>query len=153
MTVQHGDRRCIFTLDQANAMLPLVRAIVSDLVGLAHQVSDRWERLSCLLADREWLAPSDPYAEELVQVGEDLERDRRRLQEYVDELIDLGVEPKSAIEGLVDFPAMVQGRRVSLCWKLGEPEIRYWHEIDGEYEDRHTLATSTPPQHQPIGAA
>jgi len=139
MSDQHGGPQRLFTVDQANAMLPLVRAIVSDLVILARDVSDRWERLSFLVMGRESLDCGDPYAEELVQVGLELERDHRRLREYADELIELGVEPKSAIEGVVDFPAVVDGQIVRLCWKLGEPNILFFHDADAGYEDRRRL--------------
>jgi hypothetical protein len=73
----------------------------------------------------------------------DLERDTLRLQGYVEELRDLGVEPKGAIEGLVDFPAQIDGRLVYLCWKLGEPEVLYWHEIDAGFAGRQPLTAGS----------
>ena len=81
----------------------------------------------------------DPYQEELVQIEEELQKDGRRLREYVDELRDLGIEPANGTEGLVDFPALVDGRKVFLCWKLGEPEVRFWHEPNAGYRQRHPL--------------
>ena len=56
------------------------------------------------------------------------------------ELQRLGVEPKSATDGLVDFPSIVDGRMVYLCWRLGEPEVLYWHELDAGYRGRQSLA-------------
>ena len=44
----------------------------------------------------------------------------------------MGVEPKGG-EGLVDFPSELDGRPVYLCWKLGEPEIQFWHEVDAGF--------------------
>jgi hypothetical protein len=41
--------------------------------------------------------------------------------------------------GLVDFPAIRDGREVYLCWVLGEPDIGYWHELDGGYAGRQEL--------------
>lgn len=145
---QH-QREKIFTVEEANAMLPLVRAIVSDLVELSRDVIDRRQRLSQLVAHDEEddrRDPSDPYKSELVQIREELEKDALRLQEYVDELRQLGVEPKSAPEGLVDFPAMIEDRRVYLCWKLGEPEVLHWHELDAGYPGRQPLAAGTAAQ-------
>lgn len=129
----------IFTVEEANAMLPLVRAITQDLVDLAKDVIDRRQRLSHLLAGRE-LDRDDPYSSELAQVEDDLRRDVQRLQEYVAELRDLGVEPKSGEEGLVDFPAMIDDRPIYLCWRLGEPEVLYWHEIDAGFRGRRPVA-------------
>jgi len=120
-------------------MLPLVRAIVTDLVQLSRDVMERRERLAFLGADRPQRR-NDPYQEELAQMEAELEEDTRQLQEYVQELRRLGVEPKSATDGLVDFPAMIDGRLVYLCWKLGEREVLYWHEWDAGYRGRRALA-------------
>src|SRR5258707_388948 len=116
----------LFTVEQANQALPLVRAIVKDLVDLSREVIERRQRLAALQGDRPRKS-GDVYSEELRQVEEEVERDTERLQEYAEELRALGVEPKSGLEGLVDFPSMMDGRVVYLCWKLGEPEVLHWH--------------------------
>jgi hypothetical protein len=103
----------LFTIEQANAMLPLVRAITSDLAQLARDVVDRRHRLNVLTSGRD-PKPGDPYSDELAQTEADLERDSARLREYVEELRELGVEPKGAIDGLVDFPAKMDERIVFL---------------------------------------
>ena len=136
--------RKIFTVETANAALPLVRAIVSDLAELSREVVDRRERLALLLAGRERGA-QDLYGEELSQIEEELEKDSRRLQEYVGELRDLGVEPKNGPEGLVDFPALIDGRPVYLCWKLGEPEVLHWHDLDAGFRGRQSLTAGAAP--------
>jgi hypothetical protein len=132
----------LFTIEQANAMLPLVKAICSDLATLARDVMERRHRLALLTAGRE-LKPGDPYSDELTQMEGDLERDAIRLQEYVAELRELGVEPKGAVEGLVDFPCELDGRVVYLCWKLGEPEVLYWHDLDTGFSGRQPLTAGS----------
>ncbi len=122
-------------------MLPLVKAIVSDLVQLTNEVTDRRHRLNHLLAGREREA-EDVYSEELAEVERGLLRDMQRLREYVEELRQLGVEPKGG-EGLVDFPSESDGRPIYLCWKLGEPEILYWHEVDAGFAGRQPLTVDT----------
>jgi hypothetical protein len=130
--------RRLFTVEQVNAMLPLVRAIVKDLSALSHEVVDRRERLAHLLTGRP-LEPNDPYRAELTQIEEELEKDARRLRDYVEELRELGAEPKNGIEGLVDFPTIIDGRVVYLCWKLDEPEVLFWHELDAGFQGRQPL--------------
>jgi hypothetical protein len=132
----------LFTIEQANAMLPLVKAICSDLATLARDVMERRHRLALLTAGRD-LKPGDPYSDELTQMEGDLERDAVRLQEYVAELRELGVEPKGAVEGLVDFPCELDGRVVYLCWKLGEPEVLYWHDLDTGFSGRQPLTAGS----------
>jgi hypothetical protein len=128
----------LFTIEQANAMLPLVRAITTDLASLARDVMERRHRLALLTAGRN-LKAGDPYSEELAQTEAELEKDAVRLQEFVAELQELGVEPKGALDGLVDFPSLMDGRVVFLCWKLGEPEVLHWHEIDAGFAGRQSL--------------
>lgn len=136
--------RKLFTPEAANAALPLVRAIVKDLAELSREVVERRERLAALQTGRE-RSQSDLYAQELAQIEQDLERDTEQLQEFVGELRALGVEPKNGPEGLVDFPAMLDGRPVYLCWKLGEPEVLHWHDIEAGFAGRQPLAAGSIP--------
>jgi hypothetical protein len=132
----------LFTVEQANAALPLVRSITADLVRLSRDVIERRERLAHLSAGRT-VATADPYSEELAQIEEELEKDSAQLGEYVEELRALGVEPKSGPEGLVDFPSLMDERLVFLCWKLGENEVTNWHELDAGFRGRQSLVAGT----------
>jgi hypothetical protein len=142
MTHKRSRRRELFTVEQANATLPLVCAIVTDLADLSRELIERRRRLSFLFSGRD---PNDRdlYHQELVQVEEDLEKDARRLREYVEELRALGVEPTHGPEGIVTFPSMLDGRRMCLSWKLGEPEVLYWHEVDAGYRQRQPLCAES----------
>lgn len=150
MSAEPYHPRKLFTVEQANAVLPLVRSITSDLVRLSREVVERRERLALLTAGRS--APSaDPYSEELAQIEEELEKDSVQLKEYVEELRALGVEPKSGPEGLIDFPSMMDGRIVFLCWKLGEGEVTYWHELEAGFRGRQSLVADTLSSREPGG--
>jgi len=144
--------RKFFTVEQANAALPLVRAITTDLVRLAREVLERRERLALLSAGR-GAAANDLYAEELAQIEEELDKDSEQLQVYVDELVELGVEPKSGPEGLIDFPSMMDDRLVFLCWKLGEAEVLHWHELDSGFRGRQPLTAGSIADGMEGGAA
>jgi hypothetical protein len=138
MVDESKTNRKYFTAERANAMLPLVRAIVKDLAELSRDVVDRRDRLAHLLAGRNGQS-TDVYSEELMQIEEELEKDGRRLRDYVEELTKLGLEPKNGQEGLVDFPTLIDGREAYLCWKLDEPEVLYWHEMDAGFAGRQPL--------------
>jgi hypothetical protein len=131
-----------FTVDEANACLPLVRAITRDWARLSRDVVEGRERLAHLLSHRP-KEGHDFYRDELAQVEQELEKDALALQEYVHELRELGVEPKNGLEGLVDFPALMEGRPVYLCWKLDEPEVLFWHEIDAGFRGRQPLTADS----------
>jgi hypothetical protein len=132
----------LFTVREANAALPLVRVITRDMVELARDIVERRDRLQMLLVGRK-LCPGNPYDDELAQMSDDLERDASRIREYVEELQQLGVEPKNATDGLVDFPGILDGRHVYFCWKLGEEEVSHWHEIGAGYASRKPLLSTS----------
>ena len=128
----------LFSADEANAMLPLIRAIVGDLVSLANEVAERRQRLDHLSVGRN-ADDKDPYSEELAQIEAELEKDSKRLREFVKVLDDLGVVLQGVTEGLVDFPSLVDGRLAYLCWKYDEPEVMHWHELDAGFAGRQRL--------------
>lgn len=146
--------RRLFTIDEANAMLPLVRAITADLSSLARDLAERQERLAALKSHRKGKQPPhDIYTDEVEQVQADLASDFVRMKEYLQELAELGVEPKSALEGLVDFPAMLDGRVVFLCWRLGEAEVAHWHEIGDGFAGRQLLPAASVAGAGPLNGA
>lgn len=129
-----------FTVEEANRTLPLVKAIVSDVVRQFQSVSDLRQRLSLVMTEQRRTA-TDPYAEELAQTQAELEDQERRLEEYIDELSRLGVELKGP-DGLCDFYSVMDGREIYLCWRLGEPEVAHWHELNAGVAGRQPLATA-----------
>src|SRR5262249_24276607 len=135
MTATRMTGRKHFTVEQANATLPLVRATVRDVVELHRTMTERLERLGHL--DEANL--TDAHREELDQAQAELEQDLERMQEFERELAELGVELKDHSIGLIDFPARRDGREVYLCWKMGEPAVAYWHELDAGYRGRQKL--------------
>lgn len=130
--------RKYFTVEEANAMLPLVRAIAQDLARLSQNVVERRERLSTM---RQGERRHDQFSEELQAEEAELEKDCQQLYEYVEELRQLGVEPKNGLEGLIDFPAIMENREVYLCWRLGEPEVQFWHDLEAGFAGRQPLPT------------
>jgi hypothetical protein len=127
-----------FSVAQANASLPLIRAIVRDITELAREVQERHDRVACLLPG-DGPAIGEAHREEVQQIQEQMERDQERMREYVEELQNLGVELKDYHTGLVDFPHWMDGREVLLCWRLGEPEVAHWHELDAGFAGRQKL--------------
>ena len=117
-----------FTVAAANRTLPLVRMIVSDIVELFREVTERRDRLRALERSSDGpVREGDLYREEVEQVQRVLEQDEARLLSFINELQELGVELKDPAVGLVDFPTAVNGRPAYLCWKLGENELAFWH--------------------------
>jgi hypothetical protein len=136
-----------FSVDEANHALPLVRSIVSDIVTFYADFKARQDRLQSVKRRNSEGRGSMPaeYNEELVEMEADLHRDAEKLQGYIDELQSLGVELKDFSKGLVDFPGLIDGREVCLCWMLGESEVAFWHEVDAGFVGRQSLMAGTSP--------
>ena len=128
----------LFTIEDANACLPLVRAIVSDMVQLAGDLDERRIRLEKLTAGRDMDAP-DLYGDELAQIEEELAKDAAHLEEYIDEVAELGVETSSVTEGLIGFPSKMEGQSILLCWRFDEPDVAYWREPGEGSAERRPL--------------
>jgi hypothetical protein len=126
----------VFTVEQANRTLPLVRKIVEDVV----QQHRRW-REAILELD---LVASSIRADDPSERASALERAVQALAREIDgykrELEELGIQLKDPRLGLVDFPSEMAGRNVLLCWRLGEPEVQFWHEVDSGYAGRQPLS-------------
>ena len=119
-----------FTLRTANAMLPLVRSIVRDIVELSVEITQIRRRLEELGVEHISDDSQDVYSTEVAAVQDSVDRQSDRVRECVAELNELGVWPRSLVAGYVDFPATREGKEVCLCWRLGEPEVMYWHSAD-----------------------
>jgi hypothetical protein len=127
-----------YTPAQANAALPLVRAIVQDIVNLSRDLRERRERLP-VLHGRQRGRMSAAHEEEVAQGQLEVERDLERMGELVSELNALGIELKDDVKGLIDFTCRMDGRDVYLCWLLGEPTVAHWHELDAGFAGRQKL--------------
>lgn len=129
-----------FTVDDANRTLPLVRMIVQDIVELYNDLDRRRDRLVALRSRTgSKRRPDDPYEAEIIQMELELESDVERLSSFIEELRKIGAELKDPATGLVDFPAVLNGREVYLCWRLGEPKVGFWHDLESGVAGRQVL--------------
>ena len=124
-----------FTVDQANRTLPLVRKIVQDVV--AYHRHWREAILELDLATSTRLDATRGTAAQLEAKAQAIAKDLEACQR---ELADLGIQLKDPRMGLVDFPSEILGRPMLLCWRLGEPEVQFWHEMDAGYAGRQPLS-------------
>jgi hypothetical protein len=124
-----------FTVEQANRTLPLVKRIVEDLVRDHRLWEEKVREFEIATAGS---SPEHPdVIAELLQV--EAQRLATDIEHYIAELNDLGVICKGMDTGLVDFRGQIDGRDVFFCWKLGEPSVGYWHEVDAGFIGRQRL--------------
>jgi hypothetical protein len=135
-----------FTVDEANKMLPLVRPIVEDIVKQFRLVAELKTRIDAVSERSTPRRQADPYLEEMTQTFQEYEREQAKLSEFVEELLKLGIELKG-VDGLCDFPSVIDGREVYLCWRLGEATVGYWHELDAGFAGRQPLPIARSDAH------
>jgi hypothetical protein len=119
-----------YTVDQANAALEWVAERLEKLRAAREQLSDEDARAALGEA-----APSNGGGTPGRVVSEAF----LELQRTLGELQAMEVVLRDLERGLVDFPAMRDGREVYLCWEAGESEIKFWHDIEAGYGGRQPL--------------
>lgn len=126
-----------FTVDEANGMLPLLR---SEIIALQNIRSKFEEKYRELLQSRRDAAGSPTTAEDpFFQLECEIEFLQLEASAIINSFAIKGVELKDVKIGLVDFPALIGGREVLLCWKLGEDQIEYYHGVYDGFEGRRRL--------------
>jgi hypothetical protein len=137
-----------YDVDRANArvaelrdILELLRDQRAELIRLRDLVL---ERQSAVEAGTESGLGSSRGSED--EPDDELRLIRLRMQGLIDQMqagvarIDsLGITLRDIESGLVDFPALASGRQIWLCWRLGEEEVGWWHELSTGFSERRPL--------------
>jgi hypothetical protein len=123
----------LFTIEEANDLLPLVRRILGRVRSTHSAISSLQQEAKLAAAGAErgggGMAEGARYIMLL-----------NRLAARSQELDTLGVQIKDYARGLIDFPAMKEGRVVLLCWQWGEGDkVTWWHDIDAGFAGRQPL--------------
>lgn len=123
----------LFTIQEANALLPSVRVILAK-IQRAHRRLTQYRdeaRKAAEAAEQGGggIAQGVAYALVLTELTSEMS-----------ELDTLGVQLKDFERGLIDFPSLRDGRVVLLCWQLGEgDELEWWHDVDAGFAGRTPL--------------
>jgi hypothetical protein len=130
--------RRLFTLDEAQEALETVRPLAEELVDLRRRLTDLEARRAELLAPVPGNGGGiDPAA--ATALNGTIDEHSRRLARCVGRIHEFGALVKDLDQGLVDFPARSRHGDVLLCWKVGEPEIAWWHGPEDGFAGRRPL--------------
>jgi hypothetical protein len=119
-----------FTRAEANALLPQLTPMLSQLRDAKDELTDSEAHEALGEA-----APGNGGGEEGRQVGVAFLEVRRILGT----IEESGIVLRDIDRGLVDFPALIDGREVYLCWEVGEEDVAFWHDMDAGYGGREPL--------------
>ena len=119
-----------FTVEQANRTLPLVSRIAADIVRTHKSAASLQQQVDKLGVN----------SNQRNDFEKQIERTMDRMGGLIEELKQVGCELKDFQIGLIDFIGKHQGRDVCLCWKLGETQIGFWHELDQGFSGRQPIS-------------
>ena len=121
-----------FTLEQANAVVKAIRPMMAEILEIRRAILAQQPRVWPVIAK----AAGNGGSREASQVAVEFQH----LDGLVREIQATGAVLKDINEGLIDFLALYQGREIYLCWKFGEEQIDYWHDVDAGFSGRQRLA-------------
>lgn len=110
----------LFTVDQANTILPKVKKRFDEILFCKNNVIDIQEELQNL-------SDSNCSFEKFLTKKQELNHAVTSLYSMIQKLEDMGVMIKSVDEGLLDFPSIRYDEEIWLCWKFGENQVKFWH--------------------------
>ncbi len=126
-----GSKR-FFTPAEANRALVFVKRVARDIVSYYARLLDLHETIEA--AQR-----SGKQAQFELARGQ-MVKTAQKLQQCLSELESVGVELKDWSDGIVDFPCMIGGRELRLCWVHGEQVVGHWHEVNEGFPQRQEIS-------------
>ena len=122
----------LFSLEEANSMLPELSKKLVRIRQLYSDVAEMREQATAAASASEFgggMKGGSGYVRSLYEIGK-----------ITTEINAAGVQLKDYTRGLIDFPAIIGGKEVFLCWEQDEDDIEFWHDLDTGYAERERLS-------------
>ena len=127
----------LFTRDEAESMLPQIAPLLWKARDLKKQHDESQAEVIAL--QNQAKGNGHGIDADLARSRSNLERAAVSINEIIERITKMGIEVKDVDMGLVDFRSNINGREAYLCWKLGEENIGWWHDLDTGYASRQPL--------------
>lgn len=119
-----------YTREEATGLLPQLRLWLGRLAELRRELERSDKRLVSLMG------PGQDLGGDLVNRWI---RTLAEMQELLGEFQRREIQIKDIERGLIDFPAIIGGKEVFLCWEQDEADVEFWHDLDTGYGGRERL--------------
>jgi hypothetical protein len=116
-----------FTINEAENLIPHLEVLMNQVQTLKERLDKKAQAWQTV--------PPQGVAEQAMAQGQ-VDFMISQINSRLDEVVQLGCLPKDVDQGLVDFPARLNGREINLCWKRGEQHITFWHGLDEGFASR-----------------
>jgi hypothetical protein len=120
-----------YTPAEANNLLEVVRPLVGELMGIAERIRARQPEIWSVV-EKSAGNGGNPELSRLLPDFDRLDALLHRVQE-------MGIEVKDLTMGLIDFPAVKDGRIIYLCWRYNEGQVQFWHEVEAGFAGRQPI--------------
>jgi hypothetical protein len=119
-----------YTVEEARALLPKVRKWLARLTELRDELEKQEKRVTALMTPG--CDIGGPTVNKWIRSLAEMKEQFLEFQSREIQIKDLG-------RGLIDFPAVIGGKEVFLCWEQDEEDIEFWHDLDAGYAGRERL--------------
>jgi hypothetical protein len=124
-----------YRLDEANERLAELRPLLQKLREDRDEVAEIQQKIRDLRAHN----GNSDHAVEMARLEDEMRVVVAGMAEAVEKVDGWGIALRDIGTGLIDFPALANGRPIWLCWRLGEDDLNWWHESDQGFDSRRRL--------------
>jgi hypothetical protein len=128
-----------YAIDEANDSLPEVERILIALRDQREELIARRDKV-VELSPPDDETPTPKVAEQVRLLRLGMQGLIDQMQAGVSRLVEMDITLRDIASGLIDFPALVTGRPIWLCWRLGEADVAHWHPHDEGFDTRRPLS-------------
>ncbi|HET8637243.1 MAG TPA: DUF2203 domain-containing protein [Acidobacteriaceae bacterium] len=128
-----------FTLDEAQSLLPVLESLLNRAIEARRKAEEIGEELQALNHKIFLSGGMFLDVDSLRKRRKAYDAQLQTVKDSLAEIDAIGVQVKDLDTGLLDFPCLVDGETVLLCWKMGESRIEFWHTLDGGFAGRQPL--------------
>ena len=128
-----------FTLGEAQTLLPVLEALLRKAKTAAARAKELDAEMQAFSQRIFMSGGMHVNVSQAAKRRAEREKTTQEAQDTLAEITEIGVQVKDLDKGLLDFPCVLEGQTVLLCWKLGEKEIGYWHTMEDGFSGRKPL--------------
>lgn len=128
-----------FSLDEAQSLLPVLESLLKRAIEGKKSAEEKEAELQQL---RQRIFLSGGMLVNVISTTRqraEIDKSVQQAKDAVAEIDSIGVQVKDLDTGLLDFPHMIDGEIVLLCWRMGESRIDYWHTMDAGFRGRQPI--------------
>ncbi len=128
-----------FTLKEAEALLPVLESLLRNSIEGKKKLQEMEEVLEQMRNKIFLLGGIAVDVKQVARVCAVRDKTAQQLRDSIQEIASIGVQVKDLDIGLLDFPCVVDGETILLCWKLGEKGITHWHGVEEGFAGRKPI--------------